>query len=448
VTSLYAAERVTGRRVVLDRLDRDGAALACLLQARGADVVIADHAPSVAVPPGITLVHERDAAVARADLLLVDCWTGEEMSHVRQARERGVSIGNLADLVLAETRVPVIGVTGTAGKTTTARLIAQLLRSIGWEVEIPPTGRAENAWPSADSLASLNTGSTPDVLVVELTSTHLAYMTTSPRHAVVTTLWADHVELHGSEGRYIAAKQRILSRQQAGDTAVLPRGETRLTPRPGVHVTRFGAEDHDVTSHAASAMQRSNVAAAIACIRGSLGVTDDLTAAIGDVVWPQWRGECIGTVADRPVFHNGMAATPSKVEAFLRERADRSATLIVGGIAEFDNGRVHASPTELRLLERACAAIARVGRNVVLVGPAAAQIAPLLAAAGAGATVIGPDLHWAVGAALRDLDGVEEIAWVPMYPVDLGDRRRFGELVAGAASRAGLSWVPRDRAPA
>ncbi len=448
MTSLYAAERVTGRRVVIDRLDRDGAALACLLQARGADVVIADHAPSVAVPPGIRLVHERDAAVARADLLLVDCWTGEEMSHVTQARERGISIGNLADLVLAETRVPVIGVTGTAGKTTTARLIAQLLRSIGWEVEIPPTGRAENAWPSADSLASLNSGSTPDVLVVELTSTHLAYMTTSPRHAVVTTLWADHVELHGSEGRYIAAKQRILSRQQAGDTAVLPDGETRLTPRPGVHVTRFAAEDHHVATPAASAMQRSNIAAAIACIRGSLGVTDDLTAAIGDVVWPQWRGECIGTVAERPVFHNGMAATPTKVETFLRERTDRSATLIVGGIVEFANGRVHASPTELRLLERACAAIARVGRNVVLVGPAAAQIAPLLAAAGAGATVIGPDLHWAVGAALRDLDGVEEIAWVPMYPVDLGDRRRFGELVAGAARRAGLSWVPSDSAPA
>ena len=84
----YTPECVTGRRIVLDRLDRDGAALASLLRDRGADVVIADHAPEVAVPAGCALVHERDAAVARADVLMVDCWTGEEASHVVQARAR------------------------------------------------------------------------------------------------------------------------------------------------------------------------------------------------------------------------------------------------------------------------------------------------------------------------------------------------------------------------
>jgi hypothetical protein len=83
----YAEEQVKGRRVVIDRLDRDGAALAEVLRDRGADVWIADHAPDADVPEGCTLVHERAAAAQRAELLLVDCWTPETAPHVVQARE-------------------------------------------------------------------------------------------------------------------------------------------------------------------------------------------------------------------------------------------------------------------------------------------------------------------------------------------------------------------------
>lgn len=443
----YAAERVAGRRVVLDRLDRDGAALASLLRDRGADVVIADHAPAVAVPAGCVLVHERDAAVARADLLMVDCWTGEDTSHVVQARERGIVVGCLADLVLYEARSAVVGVTGTAGKTMTARLIAHLLETAGWAVDVPPTGRAENAWPNADSLAALRAETAPDITVVELTSTHLAYMTTSPTHAVVTTLWPDHVELHGNEGRYFVAKQRILARQAEGDTAVLPVGESRLTPRPGVSVTRFSGEDAGVAEAHVAPYLRGNLAAALATVRSSLGVDGPRDAAIATFVSPAWRGERIGDVAGVPVFHNGMAATPAKVTAFLRSLPDSSSVLIIGGIPDSSAGPVHASAGEQRLLRETCGEIVRVAQRVALVGPAAAQVAPLLAEAGARVVKIGPDLHWATTEALRDLAGVGQIAWVPGFPVDLGDRERFAELVAMAARTAGLKWAPAS-APA
>ena len=55
--SPYAPDRIAGRRVVIDRLDRDGAAFAALLRDRGADVVIADHAPDAALPEGCVLVY-------------------------------------------------------------------------------------------------------------------------------------------------------------------------------------------------------------------------------------------------------------------------------------------------------------------------------------------------------------------------------------------------------
>ena len=66
----------------------------------------------------------------------------------------------------------------------------------------------------------------------------------------------------------------------------------------------------------------------------------------------------------------------------------------------------------------------------------------MLAEAGARGVMIGPDLHWATTEALRDLAGVGQIAWVPGFPVDLGDRERFGELVAAAARAGDLEWAP------
>jgi hypothetical protein len=137
-----------------------------------------------------------------------------------------------------------------------------------------------------------------------------------------------------------------------------------------------------------------------------------------------------------------MAATPLKATAFVRSLADHSAILIVGGIADMDNGRVHASPGEQRLLRETCVEMARAALRIVLIGPAAAQLAPLLAQAGAPNVQIGPDLHWAAAEVVRDTVGVQLIAWVPAYPVELQDRERFADLIAGATRAAGLAWAP------
>jgi UDP-N-acetylmuramoylalanine--D-glutamate ligase len=459
----YSADRLSECRVVVDRLDRDGAALSSLLASRGARVVVADPAPDAPAPAGVELVPDRLAATRRADLLMADCWTGETAPHVIEARERGMPVGGIADVVLHEARAPVIGVTGTAGKTMTARLIAHLLRASGLRIEIPPIGRAENAWPSADSLAALAEGDVPDAIVLELTSTHLAYVSASPHVAVVTALWPDHVELHGTEGRYIAAKQRILGRQRQGDIAILPARELRIAAKPGVTTIRFSGDeplDHGVGVADGVVVDRlgdgaevlgdlerlpipphlhGNVAAALAAVRGALGVPATVAEVAGFEA-PRWRGEAIGACDGRIVLHNGMAATPAKASAALRLLPDRSAVLIVGGLGETDRGPVHASPSESRMLERACAEMARTGRRVLVVGPAASRIAPMLTAAGAEPEV-GPDLHWAVGAAVAELEGADAIAWVPAFPVDLEDRVRFADLVRSAAASVGRSWA-------
>ena len=100
--------------------------------------------------------------------------------------------------------MPTIGITGTAGKTTTTALVVQLLRAAGVRVHASTTARAGNLWPTAELLEQPADG----VLVLELTSSHLCFTSHSPSVAAITCFWPDHLELHGSLERYRARRRR------------------------------------------------------------------------------------------------------------------------------------------------------------------------------------------------------------------------------------------------
>lgn len=145
------------------------------------------------------------------DVAYLDVWTSETDEHVQRMRARGVHTTCLADLIL-ERWPRTVGVTGTAGKTTTSWLIRQL---VGGRSSL---ARADNLWPTSELL---NAGA-DELLVLELTSSHLAFCHHSPRVAVVTNFWPDHLELHGGLARYRDAKARLFRFQRPDDLAVLP----------------------------------------------------------------------------------------------------------------------------------------------------------------------------------------------------------------------------------
>jgi UDP-N-acetylmuramoylalanine--D-glutamate ligase len=96
---------------------------------------------------------------------------------------------------------PVIGVTGTKGKSTTSLLIAHLARSAGLTVELAGNvGR-----PALDLLDEPEA----DLYVLELSSYQLADLHDGPRVAVITNLYSEHLPWHGSYERYRSDKLRI-----------------------------------------------------------------------------------------------------------------------------------------------------------------------------------------------------------------------------------------------
>ena len=123
-----------------------------------------------------------------------------------EARARGSAVVSESELFVAHCPCPVVGVTGSDGKTTTTTLIAELLGAAGKTVHLGGNiGRP--LLPILDKIKS------QDMAVVELSSFQLLSFGCSPDIAVVTNLSPNHLDIHRDMDEYIGAKENILLHQ-------------------------------------------------------------------------------------------------------------------------------------------------------------------------------------------------------------------------------------------
>jgi UDP-N-acetylmuramoylalanine--D-glutamate ligase len=166
----------------------------------------------------VVLGAEDPALVEDVDLLVKSPGVPSEVPLVAAARRRGVTVWSEVELGSRLLPNPVLGVTGTNGKTTTSELLGAIFRAaerpvaVAGNVGRPLTGLdgalADGAW-----------------IVCELSSFQLEDLVSfRPRVAVLLNLTPDHLDRHGDLEAYRAAKLRIFENQRADDVAVLPRG--------------------------------------------------------------------------------------------------------------------------------------------------------------------------------------------------------------------------------
>jgi UDP-N-acetylmuramoylalanine--D-glutamate ligase len=211
-------------RVLVLGLARSGRAAALALARRGVTVVAVDRSTELDVSElakagvELRLGLESERLLERAGLLVKSPGVPAEAPLVQAARRRRIPVWSEVELASRLFPNPLLGVTGTNGKTTTTELLGAIFRAADRKVEVAGNvGRA---------ICDLDGGLDPDSWIVcELSSFQLEDIERLRlRVAVLLNVEPDHLDRHGSLEAYREAKLRIFENQLEGDVAVLPQG--------------------------------------------------------------------------------------------------------------------------------------------------------------------------------------------------------------------------------
>jgi UDP-N-acetylmuramoylalanine--D-glutamate ligase len=244
------------KRVVVLGMARSGQAAAALLERHGVEVVRVDR----------TLGNDEDVSLLEgADVLIKSPGVPRDNPLVRAAL---MPIWSEVELAARFLPNPILGVTGTNGKTTTVEWLGAMFRAAGREVAV--AGNVGRAIAGVDAL--------PEAWIVcELSSFQLEDVhELRPCVAVLINLEPDHLDRHGSFAAYRDAKLRAFENQTPEDTAVVPHGFDDV-PGEGRRVEFAAGDPLPAEPGLPGAHNRENAAAATAAARAA-GLPDDAIA--------------------------------------------------------------------------------------------------------------------------------------------------------------------------
>ena len=399
------AEEFRGRRVTIIGLGkgRTTAGLARFLVGKGANVTIADPKPREELVDGIARLGDiaekvklilgpstDETALAEPDFVFVIPGIRPRSPTILRALNRGVPVLTEMALFFRLCPAPIVGITGTKGKTTTTTIVDRVLSRgsrrvvVGGNIGTAVIQEVDNIRPE-------------DIVVLELSSFQLETLGHSPHVAVVTNVLEDHIDHHGTRDAYVAAKKNIVAWQGPRDIAVLNlddpatvalhtgvASEVRgfslsLRPKRGAHLDENGdlvlvAGDRRTVLCKATDLRvpgRHNISNALAA--AIVGDAFDIPADEIGRVLREFEGvpRRLETVAEKDgvLWVNDSAATTPAATMSALAAYDRPAIAILGGVSKgADFGELARV-----LVQRA--------HGAVLIGRAADEIAAAIATA-------------------------------------------------------------------
>ena len=219
----------TGTRVLILGAARQGLALARWLSLHGARVTLSDmrSADDLRTARQSLAELQIDWALGGHPLELLDstdvlCLSGGiplTLPIVAEAVKRGIPLSNDSQIFMEVVPCRTIGITGSAGKTTTTTLVGQMAENAYGEGAYTGGNIGD---PLINYVEDMDAS---DIAILELSSFQLDQMTISPNIAAVLNVTPNHLDRHRSMEAYTAAKARILEFQSREDTAILGRDD-------------------------------------------------------------------------------------------------------------------------------------------------------------------------------------------------------------------------------
>lgn len=187
--------------IVNDKKDRAECPEASELEALGISVICGNH-PEGLIHKGVKLVIKNPGIPYTSP-------------PVQKAMELGIDVVTEIEIAYLLSNTPIIGITGSNGKTTTTTWVGNMLEAAG----LKPIVAGNIGTPLTEAIQEAG----PDNwLVVELSSFQLkGTVDFRPQVACLLNLAETHLDYHGTMEDYINSKAKLFANQQAGDTAVI-----------------------------------------------------------------------------------------------------------------------------------------------------------------------------------------------------------------------------------
>lgn len=236
-----AATRFDGQRVTVVGLAREGTALARFLVERGAVVTVTDRKKRTALKSQLAALEGlpiryrlggHPEAIFQADIIFLSPGVPFDSPLAEEARRRGIPLSNETRLFCRLCPAPIVGITGSSGKTTTTALVGEMLKKL----------HAGQVWVGGNIgqplIGQMDEIRRHDWVVMELSSFQLELFGPwerevkgsgpmfdpagwSPPVAAILNITPNHLDRHRTMEAYTAAKREIIAHQKPGDVAVL-----------------------------------------------------------------------------------------------------------------------------------------------------------------------------------------------------------------------------------
>ena len=331
---------------------------AAFLAECGAQVLVVDAASQEIMQPSVDALAQYDNITFKfgpyeadnftsADFVLVGAGTPLDMPELLAARDAGVHLKQSAAWFAELSNVPVIGITGTRGKSTVTHMIHHMLEQITGE-DILLGGNVRGL----SNLQLLKQVKEDSLCVMELDSWQLqgwGWSKMSPQVAVFTNFMEDHLNYYQAPGmskeegmqRYFADKAYIFQHQDEGAVLVTtPAVFERAKELEGVTLGQevILADASIIPQDALLAMpgehNRLNAALAVEALKALSLTEEDIWPALATFPGVEGRLQYVGAIGAVAVFNDNNATTPAATLRALEAVGDKdkqNVVLIAGG---------------------------------------------------------------------------------------------------------------------
>ena len=270
--------------------------------------------------------HKLDTFLS-ADCIIIGPSVQWNMPQLVRAREMGIPVVSEMELFFRYNTRPVIGVTGTRGKTTTTMLIYEML--IKDKRNVLLGGNI----PGSSTLSLLEKKC--DTVLLEMSSWQLSALhriQKSPHIAVFTNMLPDHLNFYNSMDEYLYDKKAIYRYQNSTDHLIINESLQKMveSEKPSSKIHYFSHRTYEKQIALIGNHNRENVAAA-SVVGQILGVSENAFGALNSFTGVAFRMEKIASIKEVDIYNDTTSTTPEATLAALAALDPTRTALIMGG---------------------------------------------------------------------------------------------------------------------